>query len=200
MGDQQGPGDDMWKKIGWVAGIALLWSGCGSDGEFGELRLGDDPMDQDPSATKCGESDSDTVGLDTEERRFLELLNQHRASNGRDPVVACTSLNRAAQLHSEDMRDRNYFDHDGLDGSSPGSRSCAACFENCNSVGFGENIAAGNSDAERTFDQWVNSSGHNQNMLRESYVVVGLGRATGGDRFGTYWTNVFATGSDASCD
>lgn len=190
----------MWKHIGWLAGVALLWSGCGSDGTFEEYALGDDPTGGSPGAAKCGDPDSDSVSLDAEEQRFLELLNQHRASNGRAPVVACTSLNRAAQLHSEDMRDQNYFDHTGLDGSSPSSRSCDACFESCTSTGMGENIAAGNSDAESTFDQWVNSSGHNANMLRESYVVVGLGRATDGGRYGTYWTNVFANASDASCN
>jgi uncharacterized protein YkwD len=138
--------------------------------------------------------------LDVEEQRFLELLNEHRANNGRAPVSTCASLNLAAQAHSDDMRDQNYFDHTGLDGSSPGSRACDAGFELCESTGFGENIAAGNTDAEGTFDQWVNSSGHNANMLGGSYVVVGLGRATGGGRYGTYWTNVFATRDDPSCD
>ncbi|MBT8468056.1 MAG: CAP domain-containing protein, partial [Deltaproteobacteria bacterium] len=99
-----------------------------------------------------------------------------------------------------DMRDQNYFDHSGLNGSSPGSRACDACFESCRSTGFGENIAAGSSSAEGTFDQWLNSPGHNANMLRDSYVVVGLGRATGGGSYGTYWTNGFATGADTSCD
>ena len=80
------------------------------------------------------------------------------------------------------MRDQDYFDHTGLDGSSPGDRACGACFESCQSVGFGENIAAGNSDAEATFNQWRNSSGHNANMLGDRYEVVGLGRATGGGR------------------
>jgi hypothetical protein len=37
-------------------------------------------------------------------------------------------------------------------------------------------------------------------MLRDSYVVVGLGRATGGGTYGAYWTNAFATVADASCD
>ena len=197
----------MTKHLGFALVLALAVTGCGDDGTFGVSRGDDPPLGVGggggggtDGGAMCGGPDSAEIGLDAEEQRFLEILNQHRADNGRAPVTACTSMNRAAQRHSEDMRDQNYFDHTGLDGSSPSSRACDACFESCNSVGFGENIAAGNSDAEGTFNQWVNSSGHNANMLRESYVVVGLGRATGGGRYGTYWTNVFATGSDASCN
>jgi uncharacterized protein YkwD len=197
----------MSKHLWLVLGLSILASACGGDLPFDEPRTSNDPMDDGSDdgtndgsgGPTCGGPDAESVALDQEEQRFLELLNQHRANNGRAPVVACTSLNRAAQLHSEDMRDQDYFDHSGLDGSSPGSRACDACFESCQSTGFGENIAAGNSDAESTFNQWLNSSGHNANMLRESYVVVGLGRATGGGRYRSYWTNVFATSSDPSC-
>jgi len=182
----------------WVVlvGAALVASGCGDDGLFGDERLGGNGG----GGGQCDGFDPAAASLDEEEQRFLELLNQHRQANGVPPVSACASLNRAAQAHSEDMRDQDYFDHSGLNGSSPSSRACDACFASCQSTGFGENIAAGNSGAEGTFDQWLNSPGHNANMLRDSYVVVGLGRATGGGTYGAYWTNVFATGADASCD
>ena len=175
-------------------GVSLVATGCGDDDLFDTDRTGGSGGGQ------CGGAGAATDALDPEEQQFLALLNEHRAANGGSPVTACASLNRAAQAHSEDMRDQDYFDHAGLNGSSPGSRACDACFESCGSTGFGENIAAGNSDAEGTFQQWLNSSGHNANMLRDSYVVVGLGRATGGGTYGAYWTNVFATRSDASCN
>lgn len=184
-----------------LVSVAFMAGGCGDDGGFfGDDRLGGGGGGDDGGGGGGQCDDSDGASLDEEEQRFLELLNQHRANNGARPVTACASLNRSAQAHSEDMRDQDYFAHQGLDGSSPSSRACDACFGSCGSTGFGENIAAGNSSAEGTFDQWLNSSGHNANMLRDSYVVVGLGRATGGGAYGTYWTNVFATGSDASCN
>ena len=148
----------------------------------------------------CGGAGPATTPLDSEERSFLDLLNAHRLANGRSPVTSCTSLNRAAQGHSEDMRDQNYFDHDGLNGSSPISRACDACYDSCESAAWGENIAAGNSGAQGTFNQWVNSPGHNANMLGSSFVVVGIGRATGGGTYGVYWTTVFGGRSDGSCD
>jgi len=187
----------MGKHVYLVIGLALVASACGDEFPFSEDRIGPVPGGE---GSVCGAPDLESVALDVEEQRFLELLNEHRANNGRPPVVACTSLNRAAQAHSEDMRDQDYFDHSGLDGSSPSSRACDACFDGCQSTGFGENIAAGNSDAESTFDQWVNSPGHNSNMLGDRYVVVGLGRATGGGRYRSYWTNVFATATDPSCN
>lgn len=148
----------------------------------------------------CGGAGPATTPLDAEEQDFLQLLNQHRAANGRGSVSACTALNRAAQGHSEDMRDQDYFDHTGLNGSSPIERACDACYLSCGSTGWGENIAAGNSDAQRTFNQWVNSPGHNANMLGTDFVVVGIGRATGGGTYGTYWTNLFGGQSDGSCN
>lgn len=189
----------MKKAAVFAFGLVFVAAGCGDDPRF----LGDDRMSGGTgggSSGQCGGASDETTPLDAEEQRFLDLLNQHRANNGAPPVTACTSLNRAAQRHSEDMRDQSYFDHTGLDGSSPGDRACDACFESCQSGGFGENIAAGNTDAEATFEQWRNSPGHNNNMLRESYVVVGIGRATGGGAYRAYWTNVFSTTTDPSCN
>lgn len=188
----------MKKALVMFFGVALLATGCGdpnsvAGGPFGGNGSGN-------GNGECGGAGPETTPLDAQEQQFLELLNQHRANNGVPPVAACTSMNRAAQGHSEDMRDQDYFDHAGLNGSSPGSRACDACFESCESTAFGENIAAGNADAQATFNQWLNSSGHNANMLRESYTVVGLGRATGGGQYGTYWTNLFANDGDPSCN
>ncbi|MGB5810450.1 MAG: CAP domain-containing protein [Polyangiales bacterium] len=148
----------------------------------------------------CGGAGPATTPLDIEEQNFLQLLNQHRTANGRDPVAACTSLSRASQGHSEDMRDQDYFDHSGLNGSSPIERACDACYESCGVTGWGENIAAGNSGAQGTFNQWVNSPGHNANMLDSGFDVVGIGRATGGGTYGVYWTTVFGGRSDSSCN
>ncbi|MEM8608838.1 MAG: CAP domain-containing protein [Myxococcota bacterium] len=189
-------------KQAWIVvfGVIVVSAGCGGDDTFVPGGRVDDDVGGGSANLECGDFDDTNTGLDAEEQAFLDLLNQHRASNGAPPVTACTSMNRAAQAHSEDMRDEDYFDHTGLNGSSPSSRACEACYESCQSVGFGENIAAGNSGAEGTFQQWVTSEGHNANMLRAQYEVVGIGRATGGGRYGSYWTNVFATASDASCN
>ena len=67
------------------------------------------------------------------------------------------------------------------------------------SAAMAENIAAGNSGAAGTFNQWRNSAGHNANMLG-NYSIIGIGRATGGGTYGSYWTTVFGSTSEPSCN
>jgi uncharacterized protein YkwD len=149
----------------------------------------------------CGGAGPATTPLDSEEQAFLGIINQYRQQNGLGALAHCRSLDRAAQGHSEDMRDQNYFDHIGIDGSTPWDRACEACFDlGCGpQTAMAENIAAGNSDAQSTFVQWQNSPGHNANMLGASFTMIGIGRAVGGGTYGTYWTNVFAGSDEPSC-
>lgn len=152
-------------------------------------------------AADCGGSGPGTTPLDSEELDFLDIINAYRADNGLGALAACTSLNRTAQGHSEDMRDHDYFDHTGLNGSTPWDRACDACFDlGCGpNTAMAENIAAGNSGAMETFIQWKNSPGHNANMLTADFTMIGIGRGTGGGTYGVYWTNVFAGDDEASC-
>jgi len=151
--------------------------------------------------TGCGGAGPATTPLDSEEQAFLVLINNYRGQNGLGSLSACTSLNRTAQGHSEDMRDQNYFEHTGLNGSSPWDRACDACYDlGCGPMtAMAENIAAGNADAQGTFNQWQNSPGHNANMLDGSFTQIGIGRALGGS-YGSYWTNVFGGSSEPSCN
>jgi len=159
------------------------------------------------TCSNCADDCADGAGvatttLDAEETAFLAIINEYRAQNGLGSLTACRSLNRAAQGHSEDMRDQNYFSHTGLNGSAPWDRSCDACFElGCGpSTAMAENIAAGKSGAAATFDQWKNSPGHDANMLGASFTIIGIGRATGGGQYGVYWTNVFGGNGEGSCN
>ena len=86
----------------WV-GAALVASSCGDEGLFGDDRF----CGNGGGGAECDGFDAAAASLDEEEQRFLELLNQHRQANGVPPVSACASLNRAAQAHSEDMRDQD---------------------------------------------------------------------------------------------
>ena len=154
------------------------------------------------SCSGCGGAGPATTPLDSEEQALLVLINNHRANNNLGPLSACTSLNRAAQGHSEDMRDQDYFSHTGLDNSTPWDRACDACYmQGCGpTTAMGENIAAGNSGAQATFNQWLNSPPHNANMLGANFTVIGIGRATGGGTYGSYWTNVFGGNTEPSCN
>ena len=185
---------------GGVGGMTTTSSGVG--GDPATTSSGTTVASSSSGGEMCGGSGPGTTPLDSEEQAFLQIINDYRAQNNLGPLTACTSLNRAAQGHSEDMRDQDYFSHTGLNNSSPWDRACDACYDlGCGpSTAMAENIAAGNSGAAGTFDQWVNSPGHNANMLGANFTVIGIGRATGGGTYGVYWTNVFGGNSEPSCN
>ena len=145
--------------------------------------------------------DTADTALDSEEMAFLDLINNYRLQNNLSTLTGCISMHRSAQLHSENMRDLDFFEHEGLDGKQAWDRACTTCFERgCGpTTAMAENIAAGNSGAAGTFDQWRNSPGHNANMLGSSFTMIGIGRATGGGQYGSYWTNVFGGDDEPSC-
>jgi uncharacterized protein YkwD len=154
-----------------------------------------------PDDCKTYGASADDTMLDAEEQAFLTIINDYRMQNALPPLAGCVSLHRTAQGHSEDMRDNDYFSHDGLDGSQAWDRACGACFQKgCGpTTGIAENIAAGNADAQTTFIQWMNSPGHDANMLHPDMHFIGIGRAMGGGMYNVYWTNVFAEEDEASC-
>ncbi|GAA4108082.1 hypothetical protein GCM10022393_03830 [Aquimarina addita] len=123
---------------------------------------------------------------------MLRLVNDIRTTEGLQPLVLNQELNEAAYLHSKDMGDQNYFNHTGLNGSSFSERVRDASY-----VGTprGENIAAGNNTVAETFNQWVNSSGHLDNILDERSNEMGIGYAVvNGSEYTHYWTQIFGRG------
>lgn len=128
--------------------------------------------------------------------RVLELTNQFRAQNGLSPLKANVELDAAAEGHSEDMANQDYFSHTGKDGSQPWDRAKEVGYE-ANSMG--ENIAAGYSTPEAVVEGWKNSPGHRANMLNASYTELGVGyfylaNDTGSVNYNTYWTQLFGSG------
>lgn len=128
---------------------------------------------------------------------MLNFVNQARCEAGLNPVVLNTELNNAALRHSNDMayNMQTYISHTGTDGSSAGQRIRDAGY---NFRGWAENVAAGNSSAFATFEQWRNSSGHWNNIMNPSYREMGLVRTSNSSaRYRHYWTQVFGTRSGA---
>lgn len=105
-----------------------------------------------------------------------------------DPVIRI-----AARLHSLDMGQQGYFEHEGLDGRSP--------FDRMADVGFNgpqpwaENIAAGSQTAAEANEGLMNSPGHCRNIMNPSFNVLGVGHAfVPGSPLRYYWTQNFAAG------
>ena len=119
---------------------------------------------------------------------FLDLINAARAQNGAGPVAFNPQLTTAAVNHSQDMVNRNYFDHTAPapapNGAELGQRVTAAGYQ---WTGVAENIAQGQTTEAEVFQSWMNSPGHRANMLNATYTQIGLGRV------GNTWTLVLAS-------
>lgn len=121
------------------------------------------------------------------ENQILSLVNQERSKQGLQPLTLNWELSRIAKIKSADMRDNNYFSHQSPTYGSP--------FDMIKSFGIqyrsaGENIAGGQTSAQKVMSDWMNSSGHRANILNGNYKELGVGYVTGGS-YRTYWTQPF---------
>jgi uncharacterized protein YkwD len=133
-------------------------------------------------------------------QRVLELVNAGRAEVrecGREryaaapPLVVSTTLTAAAALHSLDMAARGSLGHEGSDGSASGDRMTRAGYVWRAS---GENIAAGQADAESAVAAWLESPGHCATLMQPAFTETGIAFALApGKNPAVYWTQVFAT-------
>jgi uncharacterized protein YkwD len=127
---------------------------------------------------------------DSQEAKFLSLINSYRRKNGLSSLKLSRTLGAAADHHSSDMARKNYFSHT-MSGGVSWSQNIRKHGYKASST-MGENIAAGNSSAKATFDQWRRSSGHNRNMLNPNFRTIGIGRARNSNsKYGWYWTTTF---------
>jgi len=128
--------------------------------------------------------------------QVLTLTNQFRAQNGLAALKANLELNAAAQGHSEDMANQDYFDHTGKNGSLPWDRAKVVGYE---ARTMGENIAAGQTTPESVVQGWINSPGHRANLLNANFTELGVGyfyleNDTGLVNYSRYWTQLFGSG------
>ena len=104
------------------------------------------------------------------------------------PPVSAVSWNdqlaSAADVHSKDMLQNNYFGHTGADGTSPGDRLRQAGY---NWSAYGENIAKGYPDEQSVIAAWLQSEDHCKNLMDKDFTEMGVARA------GSYWTQEFGT-------
>lgn len=111
------------------------------------------------------------------EREVLDLTNSFRARNGLSALIWSNEAANAARLHSKDMANNNYFDHTGLNGSTPGTRMTA---QGIDYRSYGENIIGGYGNAMYSSNGWMNSSGHRANLINKTFTHLGVGYVLGG--------------------
>lgn len=131
-------------------------------------------------------------GFITDNQKILEdevitLVNKERTSRGLEALAKNDVLSKLARLKSQDMVDKDYFDHQSPTYGSPFDmmKSFGITFKNA-----GENIASGQSTSKMVMVDWMNSPGHRENILKEEYQEIGVGVVK--DSNGQlYWTQMF---------
>ena len=140
----------------------------------------------------------DTVGIDLPPEpdaegwtEMLSALNAVRATGatcGSVPMPPApaliwdTRLELAAQRHSADMAEHEYFSHIGTDGTDTGDRAQRAGYH---WRVIGENIARYQQSVDQVVDDWLESPGHCRQILDPSFQEVGVAEV------GDHWTQVF---------
>jgi uncharacterized protein YkwD len=145
------------------------------------------PPTTDPPATEPPPTEppaTDPPPPPGETGRVLELVNDVRSGVGCGALAVDPTLERAAQLHSDDMSARGYMEHTNPEGQTPTDRAHAAGYTG---PGVGENIAMGYPTPEAVMDGWMNSQGHRENIENCDYTSIGIGYAPDGN----YWTQNF---------
>lgn len=150
--------------------------------------------EEPPVAEEEEESDDGDFEATFEEKFAAEI---HRLSNierGKEELpslVHDSALQQIAEKHSEDMAENSYFSHTNLQNCDLSCRIDEAEYE---ASSWGENIAWRSSTVLPSAEEialmfvvsWMNSSGHRDNILSDSFTNVGIGIAKVGN-------TVFAT-------
>lgn len=121
------------------------------------------------------------------EQFMLELVNNSRKTAGLQPLAMNSSINTAADLHTDYQLDVNKLTHTGLGGTTAYTRMKNAGYDFNGSSTWGENVGwqsiAGTSSYQdeivRIHEWLMNSPGHRANLLNASFREVGIGFSTG---------------------
>lgn len=124
----------------------------------------------------------------TNEWEVLKIVNEKREAQGCEPLAIFDDLQKVADVRAKEIS--NQFSHTRPDGTT----WSAAIREQGIPFGCaGENIAAGYSNPSSVMAGWMESAGHKNNILSDSYNHIGVGYCTGG-AYGKNWVQIFIGG------
>jgi uncharacterized protein YkwD len=133
-----------------------------------------------------------------EELRFVELANRERARRGLIQLRIDPLLIAVARLHSAEMRDKAYFDHQSPTAGirTPMDRYLKAINGNPGYACVGENLFwATVTDVERGHKAFMESPTHRENVLFPRFEKIGVGIIK--NERGEFWvTQMFLTNTD----
>ena len=137
--------------------------------------------------TGCGVTSHDPDQL---ELVTFTMVNNYRADNGVAELKWAEDMADVARRHSQDMVNRDFFDHTNPDGVDVAGR-----LDNLGIawMALGENIARTTENTEEpakaALNVWKESAGHEANMVNATFEESGVGIAIGDNYI--YFTQVF---------
>lgn len=154
----------------------------------GSTWANDEPQADD--ATRQGECE-----ITDQQQTMLSQVNKARSQarqcgeqqfEAAEPLTWSCKLEAAAEGHSQDMAENDYFSHTGPDGAGIEQR-----VGNQDYVwqAVGENIAAGHTSASAVVEGWLDSPGHCRNIMNDAFTEMGMAKAEDPEsRYSSYWT------------
>ncbi len=131
-----------------------------------------------PEVTPQPEVEQSSAFMDQVESMIIVKVNEERSKVGLAPLAINNTMKKYARIKSQDMGDRNYFDHNNPEGELITAQMKR---DGVTYMAWGENIAyiSGQSDATALANQfmnnWMNSSGHRANILSDNFTDIGVG-------------------------
>ena len=118
--------------------------------------------------------------MNARERAVVRSINRQRAHHGLGHVRGSSALARAADYHSWEMLDANYFAHESRGGGSFDAR--VRRFTRRRALGETLAMLGGGCRrgmATRVVRMWMNSPGHRAILLSPAFRRVGIGARAG---------------------
>ncbi len=112
------------------------------------------------------------------ESELLRLVNAEREKKNLPNLRYSTDLAKAADIRARELTIT--FSHTRPDGTT--------CFTVSEFV-YGENIASGQKTPTSVVNSWMNSQGHKDNILNETYKTAAIGCYNDGETY--YWVLLF---------
>lgn len=145
------------------------------------------------------------TNLDSEEWKFLDIINQHRQSLNLTPLKVSKTLTDAAKWKSEDSASTNTLNHVDSQGRNINQRLPAFGYNN---LPIGENIAMVFATAQSAFDVFYNACDgdqngnnctyeHRKNMEDSRWRAIGIARHVASNGQNWFWTTDFGAVVDA---
>ena len=97
--------------------------------------------------------------------QVFNLVNANRIEQGLEPLEYDLSLQEYADIRAQELYE--LYSHTRPNGSSWSTLNPSRL--------NGENIAAGQQNATSVMESWMNSQGHRENILRDSFKSMAIG-------------------------